>query len=139
MMKRNQIVDGDTGRVDLRYNAMSIDEDLDKLFENIEQAKKVTLARFIYALGIRHVGESNAKILAKELPSAEIFIESMIELANNGTEIFTKLDNLDGIGHKILIDIQHNDDEIRNLFFVELYSILISDISISGLSKLTMV
>jgi len=26
-MKRNQIVDGDTGRVDLRYNAMSIDED----------------------------------------------------------------------------------------------------------------
>jgi DNA ligase (NAD+) len=78
-----------------------------KLFENIEKAKKVTLARFIYALGIRHVGESNAKILAKELPSAEIFIESMVELANNGIEIFTKLDNLDGIGHKILIDIQN--------------------------------
>jgi len=78
-----------------------------KLFENIEKAKKVTLARFIYALGIRHVGESNAKILAKELPSAEIFMESMVELANNGTKIFTKLDNLDGIGHKILIDIQN--------------------------------
>jgi DNA ligase (NAD+) len=78
-----------------------------KLFENIEKAKKITLARFIYALGIRHVGESNAKILAKNLPSATIFIESMVELANNNTEIFTKLDSLDGIGHKILIDIQN--------------------------------
>ena len=26
-MKRNQVVDSDTGRVDLRYNAMSVDED----------------------------------------------------------------------------------------------------------------
>ena len=30
-----------------------------------------------------------------------------MELANNGTKIFTKLDNLDGIGNKILIDIQN--------------------------------
>ena len=78
-----------------------------KLFENIEKSKKVPLARFIYALGIRHVGDSNAKILARELPSATIFINSMIQLANNEGQIFEQLDNLDGIGHKILLDIQN--------------------------------
>lgn len=77
------------------------------LFENINAAKKTSLARFIYSLGIRQVGENNAKILAKELPSAEIFITKMTELADGETGIFEKLDNLDGIGHKILLDIQN--------------------------------
>lgn len=78
-----------------------------KLFENIENAKEVNLARFIYALGIRHIGDSNAKILAKELPSAEVFLNSMQKLAAGDQEIFDMLDNLDGIGHKILIDLQN--------------------------------
>lgn len=77
------------------------------LFENIQKAKKVSLPRFIYALGIRQIGENNAKILAKELPSAEIFIKKMTDLANNDKNIFEKLNNLDGIGHKILLDIQN--------------------------------
>lgn len=77
------------------------------LFENINEAKKTSLARFIYSLGIRQVGENNAKILAKELPSAEIFITKMTELTDGETGIFEKLDNLDGIGHKILIDMQN--------------------------------
>lgn len=78
-----------------------------KLFENIEKSREVTLSRFIYALGIRHVGDSNAKILAKELQSAQIFMEAMISLAKNENGVFENLDNLDGIGHKILIDIQN--------------------------------
>jgi len=77
------------------------------LFENIKKSKKIPLARFIYALGIRHVGDSNAKILARELPSATIFINSMVQLADNEGEIFERLNNLDGIGHKILLDIRN--------------------------------
>ncbi len=80
---------------------------VEKLFDNINKSKKITLPRFIYALGIRHIGESNAKILAKELPSAKIFLNAMIDLANDENEIFIRLENIDGIGHKILIDIQH--------------------------------
>ncbi len=78
-----------------------------KLFKNIELAKKITLPKFIYALGIRHIGESNAKILSRQLPTAQIFIDSMIKLEQGDENIFNNLENLDGIGHKILIDIKN--------------------------------
>ena len=77
------------------------------LFDNIEKSKQVTLTKFIYALGIRHIGESNAKILAKEFLSARRFFDSMLKLAQGDREIFDLLDNLEGIGNKILIDITH--------------------------------
>ncbi len=41
------------------------------LFAAIEKAKTVTLARFIFALGIRHIGEETAKLLAKNFVSFE--------------------------------------------------------------------
>jgi len=80
---------------------------VEKLFKNIELAKKITLPKFIYALGIRHIGESNAKILSRQLPTAQIFIDSMIRLEQGDENIFNNLENLDGIGHKILIDIKN--------------------------------
>ena len=82
------------------------------LFTNIELAKKCSLQRFIYALGIRHVGEMNAKILAKEFISASRFIEQMTALGEGDEQIYEQLCNLDGIGEKILIDI-------RNFFELE--------------------
>jgi DNA ligase (NAD+) len=92
---------------------------VEKLFKNIIQAKKITLQKFIYSLGIRHVGESNAKILSKQLPSARIFIDSMIKLKNNDEDIFNTLENLDGIGHKILIDIKNFFECKQNINTVE--------------------
>lgn len=83
------------------------EKSVQKLLDNIEKSKKVSLARFIYALGIRHVGERNAKLLAKELPSASVFVQEMTNLADNQGDIFNKLDNIDGIGHKILLSIQN--------------------------------
>lgn len=88
---------------------------VENLFENIEKSKNVSLARFIYALGIRHIGDSNAKILAKELSSIGSFINGMISLAGNIDGVFERLDNLDGIGHKILIDIQNFFDCTENI------------------------
>ena len=38
-----------------------------KLFDAIEARRNVRLDRFIYALGIRHVGETTARLLAREL------------------------------------------------------------------------
>ncbi|GAB4164162.1 MAG: NAD-dependent DNA ligase LigA [Rickettsiaceae bacterium] len=77
-----------------------------KLFDNIEKAKQVTLPKFIYSLGIRHIGESNAKVLAKEFVSAQGFFDAMVKLAQGDLGMFERLDNLDGIGHKMLIDIR---------------------------------
>lgn len=95
------------------------------LFYNIKQAKKTTLPKFIYALGIRHIGESNAKVLAKQFGTAQAFIDSMVKLEHGNEKIFSNLENLDGIGYKILIDIENFFECKQNISTVrELLGIL---------------
>ncbi|WP_341794795.1 NAD-dependent DNA ligase LigA [Rickettsia endosymbiont of Rhinocyllus conicus] len=94
---------------------------VENLFNNIEKSKNVSLPRFIYALGIRHIGEQNAKLLAREFGSYENFIAQMELLKENDPEIYQKLNNLDGIGDKMLVDIidffdvKENIELIKNL------------------------
>ncbi|HTO06336.1 MAG TPA: NAD-dependent DNA ligase LigA [Myxococcota bacterium] len=45
----------------------------------IEKAKDVTLARFLLALGIRHVGERGAGILAQAFPDLDALLEAPVE------------------------------------------------------------
>ncbi|HJD55414.1 MAG TPA: NAD-dependent DNA ligase LigA [Rickettsia endosymbiont of Pyrocoelia pectoralis] len=78
---------------------------VENLFSNIEKSKKISLPRFIYALGIRHIGEQNAKLLAREFGSYSNFITQMELLKENDSHIYQKLNDLDGIGDKILVDI----------------------------------
>ncbi|MBN3812094.1 NAD-dependent DNA ligase LigA [Paraburkholderia sp. Ac-20347] len=49
------------------------------LLDSLEKAKSTTLARFIYALGIRQVGESTAKDLAKYFGSLDPIMDASIE------------------------------------------------------------
>lgn len=49
------------------------------LIDSLEKAKHTTLARFIYALGIRHVGESTAKDLAKHFGSLDPIMDAPID------------------------------------------------------------
>jgi DNA ligase (NAD+) len=49
------------------------------LLDSLEKAKHTTLARFIYALGIRHVGESTAKDLAKHFGSLDPIMDASVE------------------------------------------------------------
>jgi len=59
---------------------------------SIEQKKKISLERFIYALGIRHIGQENAKLLAKHLKTAVNFFK----LSDDRN--IENLSNIDGIG-----------------------------------------
>ena len=59
---------------------------------SIEMKKSISFERFIYSLGIRHIGLENAKILSKYFKSYENFLSLPIK---NG---FTELLNIDGIG-----------------------------------------
>jgi len=59
---------------------------------SIEQKKKISLERFIYSLGIRHIGQENAKIIAHHLKSSVNFLK----LAENIN--IDNLSNIDGIG-----------------------------------------
>ena len=59
---------------------------------SIEEKKKISLDRFIYSLGIRHIGQENAKIIARHLRTAINFFK-----LSDAQNIET-LSNIDGIG-----------------------------------------
>jgi DNA ligase (NAD+) len=51
----------------------------DNLLRAIAQSKKTTLARFIFGLGIRHVGESTAKDLAKHFGDVHTLMDAQMD------------------------------------------------------------
>jgi len=51
----------------------------DNLLQSIAQSKKTTLARFIFGLGIRHVGESTAKDLAKHFGGIRALMDAPMD------------------------------------------------------------
>ena len=59
---------------------------------SIDLRKKISLERFIYALGIRHIGLENAKLISKHLKNIKKFLEL------SKTNIINDLLNIDGIG-----------------------------------------
>jgi DNA ligase (NAD+) len=68
-----------------------------KLFEAIEARREIALNRFIFALGIRHVGETNAIRLARSFESFEALRETARH-AQPETEARERINNIDGIG-----------------------------------------
>jgi len=85
-----------------------------KLFEAIERKRSIPLHRLIFALGIRHVGESAAKVLANHYSSWESF-ESQISAAVVGEgQEWADLVSVDGIGHVMaasLVTAFHQESE----------------------------
>ena len=59
---------------------------------SIEQKKKISLDRFIYSLGIRHIGQENAKIIARHLKTAINFFKL------HDHKNIESLSHIDGIG-----------------------------------------
>lgn len=69
----------DLKREDLLRLERMADKSAQNLLDAIESSKKTTLERFLYALGIRHVGEATAIALAENFASLEKVMESGIE------------------------------------------------------------
>jgi len=59
---------------------------------SIDQKKKISLERFIYSLGIRHIGQENAKLIAKHIKSSLNFLKLPDD------KNIDNLSNIDGIG-----------------------------------------
>ncbi len=72
-----------------------------KLFEAIDQRRSIALDRFIFALGIRHVGETTARVLARAYGSAKYFRDQMIAASHRDEEAWNELNALDGIGEVV--------------------------------------
>ena len=79
----------------------------------IEKSKKISLDRFIYSLGIRHIGQENARLLAQHLKNFDNFFElsKNIDIEN--------LLNIDGIGETQLKSIKRFFSNKINLNILE--------------------
>lgn len=89
------------------------------LFASIEKAKTVTLARFIFALGIRHVGEETAKLLAKNFVTMESWREAM--MSESAHEALLAIDGIGEIVANALIQFfaePHNQELLSTLLNV---------------------
>ena len=91
------------------------------LFEAIDARRRIDLHRFIFALGIRHVGEGNAKLLARAYGSWDAFYAAMKAAHDQAGEAWAELNDIDGIGHIVAEALaeffaeQHNLDQLDEL------------------------
>lgn len=69
------------------------------LFAAIDARRTIALHRLIFALGIRHVGEGNAKLLARHYGTVEAFRAAMIAAGEGAeSEAYQDLNAIEGIG-----------------------------------------
>jgi DNA ligase (NAD+) len=76
-----------------------------KLFEAIETRRTIPLDRFIYALGIRQVGEATAKLLARHYGSLDAWRAGMEAAQDRDSEAWRDLIAIDQIGASVADDL----------------------------------
>ena len=90
-----------------------------KLFDAIDARREIALHRLIFALGIRHVGETTAKLLARSYGSYGAFAEAMKAAAPMFGDAWNELNAIDGIGEVVAASIVEFFKEPRNLEVVD--------------------
>ncbi|MEZ5930699.1 MAG: NAD-dependent DNA ligase LigA [Alphaproteobacteria bacterium] len=122
----------------------------DKKIENLKKAvaerRKIGFDRFINALGIRFIGETNARLLARHYGTLGAWRTAMTSAAEGGEEALAELENIDGVGPKVaeaLVEFfkeSHNLDVLNDLAsLVEAEPLPVADVSASPFAGKTMV
>ncbi len=89
------------------------------LFHAIEARRQIPLERFIYALGMRHVGETTARALARGYGSWRALHEACRKVAAGDAEARSEMDNLDQIGETVIESVSAYFGEPHNRGIVE--------------------
>ncbi|MDV4160930.1 NAD-dependent DNA ligase LigA [Rhizobium leguminosarum] len=97
-----------------------------KLYAAINERRSIALHRFIYALGIRHVGETTAKLLARSYGTYAAFESGMREAETLAGEAWNDLNAIEGIGEVVARAIVEFYKEPRN---VEVVTRLIEEVT----------
>tara|TARA_Y100001934_G_scaffold40369_1_gene48212 strand:- start:547 stop:1317 length:771 start_codon:yes stop_codon:yes gene_type:complete len=103
------------------------EQSADNVLQAIEDRKSISLDRFIYALGIRQIGQATARLLARQYGSLEAWRTAMtaaaVERAENSEEmkkpelvgeIYSELCNVDQIGISVADDLVSFFAEAQN-------------------------
>ena len=92
---------------------------VNNLKTSIENSKKVSLQRFIYSIGIRHIGLENAKLISDNVKN----ISSFLEIIKNNK--FNKFINIDGIGETQINSLKNFFSNNKNVdILIELKNVL---------------
>ena len=106
------------------------DLSVSKLKNAINTSKNVALDKFIFSIGIRHIGQENAKILANFFKKSEKFSELFD--SKKRKKILKNLDDLDGIGETQIRSIEDFLSNTKNVFIIQS---LISVLDIKNFEK----
>jgi DNA ligase (NAD+) len=89
------------------------------LFAAIEGRRRIALERFIFALGMRHVGDTTALALARGYGSWTAFHDACLKVARSDEEAIAEMDALDQIGETVIASIKAYFGESHNRGIVE--------------------
>ena len=89
------------------------------LFTAIEARREVSLERFLYALGIRHVGETTGRQLARAYGSWNAFDQAARRIAAKDEEAASEMDAIDQIGETVVEAVGAYFGEEHNLAILE--------------------
>ena len=87
----------------LDYDAISKLEGFGKTSANnlkaaIDARRQIDFDKFLYAFGIRHIGQGNSNLIAKHYLSWDVFAEAVSKMENEDTPAFQELMSIDGVG-----------------------------------------
>src|SRR5262245_34124310 len=95
------------------------DTSVRNLFNAIEARRNIALERFIYALGMRHVGETTALALARGYGSWDAFHDACMKVAKGDEDAIAEMDALDQIGDTVIQSVAAYFGESHNRGIVE--------------------
>lgn len=92
-----------------------------KLFDGVNERRTIGLDRFIYALGIRQIGQATAKLLARHYGSVSEWRSAMLAANEADSDALRELINIDQIGPGVAKDLiefmaeDHNREVLDDL------------------------
>lgn len=117
------------------------DQSVDNLLAAIDERRKIGLDRFIYALGIRQIGQATARLLARTYGTVDAWRAAMTAAQDREGEAYQDLLNIDGIGASVAEDLlafvheDHNRqvlDDLEDALEIEAVAAPSSDSTLSG-------
>lgn len=89
------------------------------LLRSVDARRSIPLNRFIYALGIRQIGQATAKLLARHYGSLTNLRQAMQDAQDRGSDTYADLVNIDQIGDSVADDLLNFFAEPHNIDVVD--------------------
>ena len=117
---------------------------MNNLFQSINERRSVSLDKFIYSLGIRHIGVNNAKLVSQQLTSIENLLSTIEKIHHDRDDALQAFIQNDGLGKVVIssflsfLQNERNVSILRNLLksirVTDVINVISEDTAISGLS-----